>query len=103
MIHPILQCRKSEIELLCRQYRVRKLDVFGSAVTEEFDPATSDLDFMVTFEPSSSVMHSRRYFGLLFALEELFVRPVDLVEDGCIDNTHVLRTIEQQRCTLYAA
>jgi predicted nucleotidyltransferase len=39
----------------------------------------------------------------LFALEDLFGRSVDLVEEGCIDNHHVLREVEKQRRPLYAA
>jgi predicted nucleotidyltransferase len=35
------------IRALCRQYGIRRLDLFGSAATGAFDPDTSDLDFVV--------------------------------------------------------
>jgi len=35
---------------LCRRFGVRRLDLFGSAATGHFDPARSDLDFLVEFE-----------------------------------------------------
>jgi predicted nucleotidyltransferase len=58
----------------------RRLFLVGSALTERFDPVGSDLDFLVEFEP-----HERRGFDdehLRFraALEQLFARPVDLIE-----------------------
>jgi predicted nucleotidyltransferase len=31
---------------LCRRYHVRRLDIFGSAVREDFDPARSGLDLV---------------------------------------------------------
>ncbi len=34
---------------LCRKYGVRRLLVCGSAVTEQFDDARSDIDFLVEF------------------------------------------------------
>ena len=38
-----------DIGALCRRYGVRRLDLFGSAATGAFDPATSDLDFVAAF------------------------------------------------------
>ena len=49
-------------------YRVRKLELFGSAASDRFDPATSDLDFLVEFDVVPPAEHARCYFGLLFAL-----------------------------------
>ena len=40
---------------LCRRFHVRTLDVFGSAVTGRFDPARSDLDFLVQFEERAAL------------------------------------------------
>ena len=36
---------------LCRRHRVQRLELFGSAATGQDDPARSDLDFLVEFEP----------------------------------------------------
>jgi len=40
----IIKEKIREIEALCKQYGVTKLELFGSAVTGEFDEAKSDLD-----------------------------------------------------------
>lgn len=47
---PDLSARQTDIRRLCHQHHVRRLTLFGSAVTGNFDPARSDLDFVVEFE-----------------------------------------------------
>ena len=50
----IIQDNREAVEQLCRQFRVRRLELFGSAVGKKFDPKTSDLDFLVDFEDSGA-------------------------------------------------
>jgi uncharacterized protein len=99
----LVEERRGEIEEVCRRYRVRRLELFGSAVGDRFDPRTSDLDFLVEFEGLPPAEHARCYFGLLFALTDLFGRDVDLVEAGAIRNPYFLRAIAKDRVLLYAA
>jgi predicted nucleotidyltransferase len=99
----LIEEKRGAIEELCRRYRVRQLELFGSAVGDRFDPQTSDLDFLVEFEGLPPAEHSRCYFGLLFALTDLFGRDVDLVETGAIRNPYFLRAIANDRMLLYAA
>ena len=100
---PWIEEKRGEIEALCRRYRVRRLELFGSAVGDRFDPRTSDFDFLVEFEGLPPAEHSRCYFGLLFALTDLLGRGVDLVETGAIRNPYFLRAIAKDRVILYAA
>jgi uncharacterized protein len=88
---------------LCRQRRVQRLDLFGSAARDDFDPATSDLDFLVEFEHLPPVEHAKCFFGLLDALKQLFGRPVDLVEPGPIRNPYLRESIERAREALNEA
>jgi predicted nucleotidyltransferase len=46
----IVEDRRAGIAALCERYGVKRLDLFGSAAGEEFDPEASDLDFVVSFE-----------------------------------------------------
>ncbi len=41
---------RDELRALCRRFHVRRLDGFGSAARGDFDPAQSDLDFLVEFD-----------------------------------------------------
>ncbi len=102
MIRAIEQ-RRDELEALCRRYGVRKLEIFGSAVAGDFRAGTSDLDFLVEFEPPIGPGYADRYFGLLESLEALFGQPVDLVVASAIRNPYFRESIERTRATLYAA
>jgi predicted nucleotidyltransferase len=87
---------------ICRRFHVRQLDLFGSAVTGRFDPAESDLDFLVAFEePLLSGEYAEAYFGLKDELEDLFGRPVDLVTEPALENPYLRRRIQAEKRTLY--
>ncbi len=89
---------------LCRKYRVKRLGVFGSAVTaSEFDNQSSDVDFVVEFEGLKPTEHADCYFGLLEELQDAFGREVDLVEIKAVRNPYLLESIEQSRREIYAA
>jgi len=52
------------LKRLCKQYRVKRFEVFGSSLTGEgFDPKNSDLDFLVEFLPLHPGEHADAYFG----------------------------------------
>ena len=72
-----------DIPALCRQFGVRRLDLFGSAAAGAFDPATSDLDFVATFADTRRPRTTpSRYLDFAEALEALLGRPVDVVIDA---------------------
>ncbi len=98
-----LEAKREELEVLCRRFGVRRLELFGSATGDRFDPEASDLDFLVEFEPSGPGTRADRYFGLLEGLQELYGRSVDLVELPAIRNPYFLESIEASRTVLHGA
>ncbi len=88
---------------LCRRFGVRRLDVFGSAAGDRFDPDRSDLDFLVEFDLPDPVDHAQACFGLLSALTDLFARDVDLVEIRAVTNPYFLESVNRDRRQIYAA
>ncbi len=90
----------AEIAALCRQFGVRRLDLFGSAAGA-FDPATSDLDFVATFADTRAPGYADRYLDFADALEALFGRPVDVVIDRSIRNPDFRRAVEATRQPVY--
>jgi predicted nucleotidyltransferase len=82
---------------------VRRLELFGSAAGDRFDPNGSDVDFLVEFQPLADGEHADAYFGLLAALQLLLARPVDLVMTRAIRNPYFLEAIEPTRTLVYAA
>lgn len=94
---------KSEgIRSAARKYGVRRLYVFGSGVSDDFDINRSDIDVLVEFEASPGG-RADRYFGLLEELESLFGRPVDLIEPGTIRNPYFRHSVEASKQLVYDA
>lgn len=102
-MQPFIEERQRELAELCERFGVRRLELFGSAVGKRFDPESSDLDFLVDFDPAPHGLLADRYLGLLEALETLFGKPVDLVMIGAVKNPYFLEGIEPSRTLLYAA
>lgn len=74
---------REQLRALCRRFHVRRLDVFGSAARGDFDPARSDIDFLVEFAASDDDV--ARFLDFKQALESLLARQVDLVDRKAIE------------------
>lgn len=98
----LLTSRLDAITEICQRHGVRSLSVFGSATTDDFDPAHSDVDLLVEFE-SPDVDLFDAYFGLREQLTELFGRPVDLVMPSALRNPYFASAVDETRRELYAA
>lgn len=92
-----------DIGALCRRYGVLRLDLFGSAATGEFDPETSDLDFVATFANTHVPGYAGRFLDFANALEDLFGRPVDLVIDDSIRKPRFRQEVDAARQPVYEA
>lgn len=64
-MNPEITKREAELGDLCRRFRVRRLELFGSAAVGNYRPDESDLDLLVEFEPLSPGTYADTYFGLL--------------------------------------
>jgi len=98
-----LEARKDDVAQVCSRHRVRRLSVFGSALSDRFDPARSDVDFLVEFERMAPSEHAAHFFGLQEDLEALLGTSVDLVEPGPIRNPYFRQSIETSRVLLFEA
>ena len=76
-----------EIARICARRGVARLRVFGSVLTERFDPEESDVDFIVDFL-SDRADPFDDCFGLLEDLTELLDRKVDLVVGRSLRNPY---------------
>ncbi len=92
------------IAALCREYGVLRLELFGSAATGEFDPESSDIDFLIEYPPDYDLgPWLTRYFELQERLETLLGRPVDLIMVGAPRNPYFIKSMNASRRLLYAA
>jgi predicted nucleotidyltransferase len=103
---PIMQLlaeNRDDLSRLCARLSVRELRVFGSAVTDRFDPSRSDLDVLVEFFDPEAPGISDRFMALALGLESIFQRPVDLITKQAMKNPIFRQTVEKTSRPLYAA
>ena len=102
-MHPAIDQYKHDISIICKRYRVSKLDVFGSAArNHDFNPTDSEADFLIEFAPEVQVGLGE-FIGIKTELEKLLGRHVDLLEPEAIVNPYVLASINRNRESVYAA
>ncbi len=95
-----LETYNQDIIKLCKTYNVRSLYAFGSVLTENFEDG-SDIDLIVDFAPINIEDYADNYFDFKFSLQDIFKRPVDLLEEKAIKNPYFQKSINQQRQLVY--
>ncbi len=101
-MHATIADKKSELVELCQHYSVARLDIFGSAARgTDFDPNTSDADFIVEFHRSDKFTPFIQFFEFADALERTLNRSVDLVELAAVDNPYLRDAINHSRELIY--
>jgi predicted nucleotidyltransferase len=89
---------------LCKKYRVTTMYLFGSAATGKFDPEKSDIDLLITFSSEVKLLElADTYFDLMYALDDLFGRKVDLLTADSLRNPYFIASVERTKQLIYAA
>lgn len=101
-MHAIVESKREAVSDLCRRNHVKRLEVFGSAVRDDFDAARSDIDLLVEFDESAPRSWGA-FVDLKEALERIFERPVDLIAPETIRNPYVRASIDRDRQVFYVA
>jgi uncharacterized protein len=91
---------KPQIHRICPGLPVKRLGIFGSALTKDFGPA-SDVDVLVVFEADSKADLFDKYFELKERLEKVFEREVDLIVDRPFKNPVFMDSVETTRTVVY--
>jgi len=92
----IVEKNIDRLKRLCKKYKVAKLYVFGSVISNRFNKE-SDIDFLVTFDKINLEDYADNYFDLKFSLEDLFKRNIDLLEEKAIKNPFFKKTIDNSK------
>lgn len=96
-MNSIIQSNLSQIKALMRSHGVVKAYLFGSAATGKMSE-NSDIDFMVSFNPDLDYTdYGNNYFRLIYALQNLLKKDVDLIAEETITNPYLLQTINSQK------
>lgn len=91
---------KPEIKKVCQQLPVKRLGLFGSALTDSFSPS-SDVDVLVLFDSDEDIDLFSKYFELKEQLEKILNREVDLIVDKRFRNPVFREVIEKTRTVIY--
>jgi uncharacterized protein len=86
--------------VLCKKYKVKELYIFGSALSNRFNDS-SDVDFLVQFEKVDILEYFDNYMDFKEKLENLFGRPVDLVENQAIRNPIFRKVLDREKRLVY--
>jgi predicted nucleotidyltransferase len=92
---------KNALTQLCIQNKVKSLYAFGSVLTDRFDN-NSDIDLIVDINSENPLEYADCYFNLKFALQDLFKRPIDLLEDKALLNNYLRQEIDNSKRLIYA-
>lgn len=76
-IREFLESKRDEILCIARSHGARNVRIFGSVARGEADE-TSDVDFLVEFEPGTSLL---QHGAMIADLEELLGRKVDVAPE----------------------
>jgi uncharacterized protein len=91
----------NQIAAFCRRWKIARLELFGSALREDFRPE-SDLDFLYTFD--ASARWGWEFMRAYDELEGLVGRSVDLVSRTAVERSrnHLRRrSILESARTIY--
>ena len=96
-----LQPYLNDIRSLMRRYDVSDAYVFGSAAKGTMH-SDSDVDFLVSFAPGLDYeRYDDNYFGLLYGLQELLHKNVDIVASETVKNPYFLQSINETKVSLF--
>lgn len=88
------------ISALCKKYKVQKMFVFGSILTNRFNDE-SDVDLLVDFNKTEVEDYFNNFFDLKYALQDLLGRNVDLVESQTVKNPYLKQSIDASKMLVY--
>ena len=95
-----LEAYVNDIEKLCKEHKVKSLYAFGSVLTDHFNEQ-SDIDLVVDFVNVPVEDYADNYFDFKFSLQDLFQKPIDLLEEKAIKNPYFRQSLNQQRQLIY--
>lgn len=103
-MHPLVAEHLGEIQLLSEKYGVEKLEVFGSAMTDDFDPERSDVDFIVHYPVGYDYgPFGARLFDFEAELSRILDRPVQVVMTKALQNPLFRETAALTRMVIYGS
>jgi len=92
---------RKKIAAFCQHWSIIEFSVFGSVLRDDFRP-DSDIDVLVSIDPNAQISLFE-IAQMQIELENLFKRPVDLVEKEGLRNPYRRHEILSTAQVIYAA
>lgn len=100
----LIERNLQDILELCKKYRVKRLYVFGSILTDRFNE-NSDVDFSVDFDRESinadNLDWADLFFGFMEGLQNILKRKVDIVFEDFINNQYFRNELDSTKQIIY--
>ena len=89
----------------CKKMQVQSLYLFGSGTSASEFKEESDLDFLFSFKKNQDGMSISEYdyFDLLFSLETITGKKVDLVAEEKLINKYFIDSLNKGKIKLYGS
>lgn len=101
-MNTIIKKNIEKLTHLSQKHKVENLYVFGSVTSSRFSPS-SDIDFLVEFQPMDFGDYTDNCFQFCFALESLFNRKVDLTTTNSLSNPYFIESVDKTKKLVYRA
>lgn len=92
---------RRKIAEFCKRWSITEFSLFGSVLRDDFRP-DSDIDVLVSIDPEAHISLFE-IAQMQMELENMFKRPVDLVEKEGLRNPYRRREILSTAQVIYAA
>jgi uncharacterized protein len=96
----LIDTHRDSLFELCDKHKVKELYLFGSVLTERFQDS-SDIDMLIQFYQVDLLEYFDNYMDFKEQLEQLFNRPVDLVENQAIRNPIFRKVVDREKQLIY--
>ncbi len=96
----LIERNKRTISSLCENHMVKELYLFGSILSDSFNNS-SDIDMIVQFSNVNLLDYFDNYMDLKEQFEQLFDKPVDLVENQAIKNPIFRKVVDREKVLIY--
>lgn len=96
-----IQTKLVEFLILCKSHKVKNIYAFGSAVTENFNEDSSDIDLLIEIDTEDPIERGENLMDIWDKLEDFFQRKVDLLTLSSIKNPILKKNIDSTKILLY--
>ncbi len=86
---------------LCKNHKIGMLYAFGSSITDQYDPNSSDIDLVVEIDDENPIERGELLLSLWDKLEIFFQRKVDLLTERSIRNPFLKKSIDSTKVLIY--